>query len=189
METALPRFSPEDVERFIEAVKADDALRARVEQAILSGRLLHLPDAVDDGFRRLEDAIATLTEAVNSRFSTLEDAVAETNRNVTVLAGSVSALVDAVNSRFATLEDAVAETNRNVNWVIQDGFPRMLDILGKIGDDVAQVKGDVAQVKDGVEQVKDDVEQVKGDVMAVKVDVALLNDRMSAVERHLGLAS
>ena len=182
METAMPRFSPEDVERFIEAVRADDALRARVEQAILSGRLLHLPDSVDAGFRRLEDAIATLTEAVNSRFSTLEDAVAETNRNVALLAGSVSVLVDSVNSRFSTLEDAVAETNRNMNWVIQDGFPRMLGILGKIGGDVEQVKGDVAQVKDGVEQVK-------GDVMAVKVDVALLNDRMSAVERHLGLAS
>lgn len=157
METAMPRFSPEDVERFIEAVKTDDALRARVEQAILSGRLLHLPDAVDDGFRRLEDVVATL--------------------------------VDSVNSRFATLEDAVAETNRNVNWVIQDGFPRMLGILGKIGGDVEQVKDDVVQVKGDVAQVKDDVEQVKGDVMAVKVDVALLNDRMSAVERHLGLAS
>ena len=189
METAMPRFSPEDVERFIEAVKTDDALRARVEQAILSGRLLHLPDAVDDGFRRLEDVVATLVDSVNSRFATLEDAVAETNRNVTVLAGSVATLVDSVNSRFATLEDAVAETNRNVNWVIQDGFPRMLGILGKIGGDVEQVKDDVVQVKGDVAQVKDDVEQVKGDVMAVKVDVALLNDRMSAVERHLGLAS
>ena len=150
METAMPRFSPEDVERFIDALRADDALRSRVEQAILSDRLVRLPDTVDVGLRRMEDALGALAE-------------------------SVKTLAEAVDSRLSTLENAVAETNRNMNWLVQDGFPRMLGIVSKIGDDVEQVKGDV--------------EQVKGDVMAVKVDVALLNDRMRIVERHLGLAS
>ena len=111
-------------------------MRARVEQVILSDRLVRPPETVDAGLRRLEDALATLAEAVDSR--------------------------------LLNLERAVAETNRNINWLVQDGFPRMLGIVSKIGSDV---------------------EQVKGDVMAVKVDVALLNDRMKLVERHLGLAS
>ena len=81
---------------------------------------------------------------------------------------ALATLAEAVDSRLLNLERAVAETNRNINWLVQDGFPRMLGIVSKIGSDV---------------------EQVKGDVMAVKVDVALLNDRMKLVERHLGLAS
>ena len=164
METAMPRFSPEDVERFIEALRADDALRARVEQAILSDRLVRLPEAVDAGLHRLEGALDTLVGSVNRLAENVETLAG----NVNTLVGSVATLTEAVDSRLATLEHAVAETNRNMNWLVQDGFPRMLGIVSKIGSDV---------------------EQVKGDVMAVKVDVAQLNDRMSVVERHLGLAS
>ncbi len=102
----------------------------------------------------LSDPLVRLPETVDAGLRRLEDALAT--------------LAEAVDSRLLNLERAVAETNRNINWLVQDGFPRMLGVVSKIGSDV---------------------EQVKGDVMAVKVDVALLNDRMKLVEAHLGLAS
>ncbi|MHB8262641.1 MAG: hypothetical protein ACYDGY_02680 [Acidimicrobiales bacterium] len=62
------QFSPEDIERFIEAIEADEHLRARVERAILSDRMYELPDKL----AQLTEIVAHFIEETEKRFDRLE---------------------------------------------------------------------------------------------------------------------
>ena len=76
--------SREEVERFISAIRADEALRGEVERAILHARLLQLPDQVGElteAVRRLVAVTTEHTERLDRVDEALERLVAVTTEH------------------------------------------------------------------------------------------------------------
>ena len=76
--------SREEVERFISAIRADEALRGEVERAILHARLLQLPDQVGElteAVRRLVAVTTEHTERLDRIDEALERLVAVTTEH------------------------------------------------------------------------------------------------------------
>ncbi len=77
-------FSSADIERFIDAMEADEHLRARVERAILSDRMYELPDRLADLAKQIEK----LTKVVTKRLDNIESDVETLKSDVGTLKGS-----------------------------------------------------------------------------------------------------
>ena len=85
------QYSSEEIERFIEAMEADEHLRARVERAILSDRMYELPDRLAElaaAVDRLTETLNRFIEETNRRLGTLESDVATLKSDVGTLKGS-----------------------------------------------------------------------------------------------------
>jgi hypothetical protein len=188
---------------FMEAV---DRRFSRSELAVgeTNQTLTPFVDAVSRNFSTLGPAVsdtnhklAAFMDAVYRHFSIVEAAVAETTRAHTETNRVLAGFMEAVDRRFSRLEAMVTETSRSVaslpkpetdglahsvNWLVQEGFPRLLGIAEKTADDVVGLKVDVRQVKGGVEEAKRGAASLRG-------DISLLASRMTEAERHPDVAT
>ena len=104
----------EEVERLVEALGSDEALRARVERAVLSGRMLSLPEQVARLVTATEDLVAVTArqgdrlERVEDRLERVDERLAEL---VEVTAGQGERLdrLDERVDRLAERMDRLAE--------------------------------------------------------------------------------
>ncbi len=90
------------MERLINAVRADPALRDQFERATLSDKLLHLPDQVAD----LVSIVTSFAEAADTQFAAV-------NRRLTTIESDVGTLK---SERSAVLAAAESESV----WVVVD---------------------------------------------------------------------
>ena len=103
--------SREEVERFISAIRADEALRGEVERAILHARLLQLPDQVGElteAVRRLVAVTTEHTERLDRVDEALERLVAVTTEHGEQLARLVAVTTEH-ERRLGRLEDELGD--------------------------------------------------------------------------------
>ena len=84
-------FSSQDIERFIEAIEADEHLRARVERAILSDRMYELPDRLAELTKQVEkltEIVMRFIEKTEKRLDNIESDVSVLKSDVGTLKGS-----------------------------------------------------------------------------------------------------
>ncbi len=88
-------FSSQDIERFIEAIEADEHLRARVERAILSDRMYELPDRLAELTKQVEkltEIVMRFIEKTEKRLDNIEADVSALKSDVSVLKSDVGTL-------------------------------------------------------------------------------------------------
>ena len=93
--TLTMKYNSEDIERFIEAIEADEHLRARVERAILSDRMYELPDKLaelTEAVRKLSDLVAEYIKKTDERLNRIESDIGILKSDVGTLKSDVSTL-------------------------------------------------------------------------------------------------
>ncbi|MCL5948599.1 MAG: hypothetical protein M1420_05515 [Actinobacteria bacterium] len=139
-------FSSQDIERFIEAIEADEHLRARVERAILSDRMYELPDRLAELTKQVEK----LTEIVMRFIEKTEKRLDNIEADVSALKSDVSVL----KSDVGTLKSDVGTLKADVGTLKAD--------VGTLKADVGTLKADVGTLKADVGTLKADVGTLKG---------------------------
>ena len=124
-------FSSQDIERFIEAIEADEHLRARVERAILSDRMYELPDRLAELTKQVEK----LTEIVMRFIEKTEKRLDNIEADVSALKSDVSVL----KSDVGTLKSDVGTLKADVGTLKAD--------VGTLKADVGTLKADVGTLK------------------------------------------
>jgi polyhydroxyalkanoate synthesis regulator phasin/archaellum component FlaC len=124
-------FSSQDIERFIEAIEADEHLRARVERAILSDRMYELPDRLAELTKQVEK----LTEIVMRFIEKTEKRLDNIEADVSALKSDVSVL----KSDVGTLKADVGTLKADVGTLKAD--------VGTLKADVGTLKADVGTLK------------------------------------------
>ena len=144
-----PMASREEVERFISAIRADEALRGEVERAILHARLLQLPDQVGElteAVRRLVAVTTEHTERLDRIDEALERLVAVTTEH-----GEQLARLVAVTTEHTERLDRIDEALERLVAVTTEHERR----LGRLEDELGDLKGDF--LEDRVRTRHDDV--------------------------------
>ncbi len=96
--------SREEVQRLINAVRADPTLRDELERAILADKLLHLPEQV----AILIDIMRSFAEAADKQFGALHKRLGNVEADVNTLKADVNTLkADSGNTRGKLLEEQV----------------------------------------------------------------------------------
>lgn len=96
--------SREEVQRLINAVRADPTLRDELERAILADKLLHLPEQV----AILIDIMRTFAEAADKQFAALHKRLGNVEADVNTLKADVNTLkTDSGKTRGKLLEEQV----------------------------------------------------------------------------------
>jgi tRNA(Phe) wybutosine-synthesizing methylase Tyw3 len=176
--------SREEVERFISAIRADEALRGEVERAILHARLLQLPDQVGElteAVRRLVAVTTEHTERLDRIDEALERLVAVTTEHGEQLARLVAVttehterldridealerLVAVSTEHGEQLARLVAVTTEHTERLdrIDEALERLVAVtteherrLGRLEDELGDLKGDF--LEDRVRTRHDDV--------------------------------
>ena len=105
--------SREEVERFISAIRADEALRGEVERAILHARLLQLPDQVGELTEAVRRLVAVTTEhgeqlarlvAVTTEHTERLDRIDEALERLVAVTTEHKVRLDRLDGRFANFE-------------------------------------------------------------------------------------
>ncbi len=131
-------FSSQDIERFIEAIEADEHLRARVERAILSDRMYELPDRLAELTKQVEkltEIVMRFIEKTEKRLDNIEADVSALKSDVSVLKSDVGTL----KSDVGTLKADVGTLKADVGTLKAD--------VGTLKADVGTLKADVGTLK------------------------------------------
>ena len=130
----------EEVQRLINALRADPTLRDELERAILADKLLHLPEQV----AILIDIMRSFAEAADTQFAALHKRLGNVEADVSTLKADVSTLKADVNTLKADVNTLKADVNT--------------------------LKADVNTLKADVNTLKADVNTLKADVNTLKTD-------------------
>ena len=130
----------EEVQRLINALRADPTLRDELERAILADKLLHLPEQV----AILIDIMRSFAEAADTQFAALHKRL-----------GNVEADVSTLKADVSTLKADVSTLKADVSTLKAD---------------VSTLKADVNTLKADVNTLKADVNTLKADVNTLKTD-------------------
>ena len=162
--------SREEVERFISAIRADEALRGEVERAILHARLLQLPDQVGElteAVRRLVAVTTEHTERLDRIDEALERLVAVTTEHgerLDRIDEALERLVAVTTEHGEQLARLVAVTTEHTERLdrIDEALERLVAVtteherrLGRLEDELGDLKGDF--LEDRVRTRHDDV--------------------------------
>ena len=104
----------EEVQRLINALRADPTLRDELERAILADKLLHLPEQVAiliDIMRSFAEAADTQFAALHKRLGNVEADVSTLKADVNTLKADVSTLKADVNTLKADVNTLKADVN------------------------------------------------------------------------------
>ena len=137
----------EEVQRLINALRADPTLRDELERAILADKLLHLPEQV----AILIDIMRSFAEAADTQFAALHKRLGNVEADVSTLKADVSTL----KADVSTLKADVSTLKADVNTLKAD---------------VNTLKADVNTLKADVNTLKADVNTLKADVNTLKTD-------------------
>ena len=159
-------FSSADIERFIDAMEADEHLRARVERAILSDRMYELPDRLADLAKQIEK----LTKVVTKRLDNIESDVETLKSDVGTLKSDVGTLKGSDYERTCR-EFAPAILSR-----VNGGLRRLRSVqreaLADLLDDAAD-KGMISQKQRDDVLASDLIVQAKSKVNGEEVYLAV----------------
>jgi uncharacterized coiled-coil protein SlyX len=115
-----------DIEHLIAAIRADDSLRDQVERAILSDRLLGLPDQLAELTRVVEkqgerlDALTLVVEKQGERLDALTRVVEKQGERIDALERTVGELAHAVEELVVVSRlhgERLDEVDRSVAWL------------------------------------------------------------------------
>ena len=148
----------EEVQRLINALRADPTLRDELERAILADKLLHLPEQV----AILIDIMRSFAEAADTQFAALHKRL-----------GNVEADVSTLKADVSTLKADVSTLKADVNTLKADVSTLKADV-STLKTDVNTLKADVNTLKADVSTLKADVSTLKADVNTLKADVNTL---------------
>ena len=175
--------SREEVERFISAIRADEALRGEVERAILHARLLQLPDQVGElteAVRRLVAVTTEHTERLDRIDEALERLVAVTTEHGEQLARLVAVTteygvrLDRLDGRFSNFECSDYERRVTANAPA---------ILSRVGPGLRRIR--VVDKGDLVDRL--DTALDEGRITEEERDSVALSDVVAtAVDRETG---
>ena len=122
--TLTMKYNSEDIDRFIEAIEADEHLRARVERAILSDRMYELPDKLaelTEAVRKLSDLVAEYIKKTDERLNRIESDIGILKSDVGTLKSDVSTL----KSDVSTLKSDVGTLKSDVSTLKGSDYERV----------------------------------------------------------------
>ncbi len=137
-------FSSQDIERFIEAIEADEHLRARVERAILSDRMYELPDRLAELTKQVEkltEIVMRFIEKTEKRLDNIEADVSALKSDVSVLKSDVGTL----KADVGTLKADVGTLKADVGTLKGSDYERSCRefapaILGKVNGGLRRLR-------------------------------------------------
>ena len=144
-------FSSQDIERFIEAIEADEHLRARVERAILSDRMYELPDRLAELTKQVEkltEIVMRFIEKTEKRLDNIEADVSALKSDVSVLKSDVGTLksdVGTLKADVGTLKADVGTLKADVGTLKGSDYERSCRefapaILGKVNGGLRRLR-------------------------------------------------
>ncbi len=136
----------EEVQRLINALRADPTLRDELERAILADKLLHLPEQV----AILIDIMRSFAEAADTQFAALHKRL-----------GNVEADVSTLKADVSTLKADVSTLKADVNTLKAD--------VNTLKADVNTLKADVNTLKADVNTLKTDSGKTRGKLLEEQV--------------------
>ncbi|MGH9064729.1 MAG: hypothetical protein ACRD0L_12295 [Acidimicrobiales bacterium] len=140
-----PVMAGDEVRRFIRAIRADDDLRSEVERAILSRRLLDVPDQLAS----LVEVVRALTDQMNQRFDQVDrrfEQVDQRFEQVDQRFDQVDQRFDQVDRRLDQVDRRLDQDDRRLDQVenqLKEGRRQLGQLGSTIGVFTEEEAGDV----------------------------------------------